>query len=387
MMFWILAALITLVSLISVGYPLFIKKQEFVDGKSYDKTVYKDQLDEIDREVERGQIKSGEAELARTEIARRLIALGELESESSPKSSNAAIIAAVCALVLTPVLTGVAYVSLGSPGRPDMPLQARMSADPKTQSIEELIARAEARVQNARDDVRGWLVLAPVYMRLGRAADAVDAYQNIIRLSGSKPEYESALGEALTAVADGMITAEARKRFEAAARADPNDAKAEYFLASALGQEGKHAESASAWETLIDKSPQDAPWLESANQELKRMRQLAGLAAPNQTPAADNSAEPGSPTSEDIAAAATMSNADRNTMIANMVAQLAEKLEEDPSNLKGWLRIIRSYAVLGRKEDAATAWTKAGGVFADDPAAVQQLNALAETMNIEVKTQ
>ena len=259
-----------------------------------------------------------------------------------------------------------------------------MSADPKTQSIEELIARAEARVQNGPDDVRGWAVLAPVYMRLGRASDAVGAYRNIIRLSGSRPEIESALGEALTVAANGIITAEARKHFNSAVKADPDDAKASFFLAAALGQEGKHAKSVSAWQALIAKSPDNAPWLKPAQQEMQRMQQLAGIAP---LPPKNNSSEPGSPTSEDIAAAATMSASDRSAMIANMVEQLAEKLEEDPSNLNGWLRIIRSYAVLGRKEDATTAWSKAGGVFAGDPIATQKLNALASAMNLEAKTQ
>ena len=85
------------------------------------KTVYRDQLDEIDRDVERGQIKSAEAELALAEIARRLIAVDSIAVPETPHSSNAAIIVAVCTLVLVPVLTAISYLALGSPNRPDMP--------------------------------------------------------------------------------------------------------------------------------------------------------------------------------------------------------------------------------------------------------------------------
>ncbi len=385
MMFWILATLLTILSLMSVGYPLLIKKRTSVDGSSFDKSVYREQLDEIDLDVDRGQIEAGEAELARAEIARRLIALDQ-SADGNPapvKSSTATMVTAICTLVLVPVLAATGYMALGNPDRPDMPLQARMMADPSTQSIDELIARAEARVQNSPNDARGWLVLAPVYMRLGRPQDAVNAYKNIIRLSGSKPEYESALGEAITNAANGMITAEARNHFEIALNADPNDAKSGFFLATALGQDGKHKESIAAWQALLAKSPKDAPWVAPARREMQRMQNLAGI-----TPAPKSgNANPGSPTKDQIAATSDMSAEDRNAMVENMVSQLAEKLAKDPSNLKGWLQLIRSYAVLGRNDDATAAWTKAGKVFAQDSVATSQLAELAKAMKIEVKTQ
>ncbi len=385
MMFWILVALLTLLSLLSIGYPLLLKKRSSVDGSSFDKSVYREQLVEIDQDVERGQIDAGEAVLARAEIARRLIALDQpANGNPAPvKSSTATMVTAICALVLVPVLAGATYMALGDPNRPDMPLQARMKADPSKQSIDELIARAEARVQNSPDDARGWLVLAPVYIRLGRPKDAVVAYQNIIRLVGSKPEYEAALGEAITIAANGMITAEARKHFETAAKADPGDVKSEFFLAAALGQDGKHKESIAAWQVLLAKSPSDAPWVAPAQKEMQRMQKLAGISS---MPKSGDS-QPGSPTKDQIAAVSDMSTRDRNAMVENMVSRLAEKLAQDPSNLKGWLRIIRSYAVLGRKDDATAAWAKAGKVFADDPAATSQLAELAKAMKIEVKTQ
>ena len=42
-------------------------------------------------------------------------------------------------------------------------------------------------------------------------------------------------------------------------------------------------------------------------------------------------------------------------MIEGMVASLAKRLESEPDDVDGWLRLIRSYVVLGRAEDAADA--------------------------------
>jgi cytochrome c-type biogenesis protein CcmH len=298
-------------------------------------------------------------------------------------------VTAVAALILVPVASIATYMQFGSPERPDMPLVTRMAADPKNQSIEELIARAEARVVKKPDDARGWAVLAPVYMRLRRPSDAANAYRNIIRISGSESQYESALGEALTIAANGIITVEAKEHFKIALKSDPEDIKAQFFLAASLGQEGKHAASIAAWEKLIAKSPKDAPWVKPAEQEMARMHKLAGtVPKPGKTPPKVNDATPkvGSPSSEDIANAASMTAEDRKLMIENMVTGLAEKLEEDPTNLAGWLRIIRSYAVLGRNEEASSALATANKTFVDNPDASQKLKELATAMKIEVKS-
>ncbi len=390
MTFWLFVSVLTLLALLSIGYPLFLRKRKSVDGDSYDKSVYLEQLDEVDRDLGRGQIGASEAELAKAEIARRLIAL----DASSAKTRNAAnfttttLVTAICTFILLPVVSVTAYIALGNPQRPDMPLEARMNADPKTQSIEELVARAEARAQNNPNEVQGWLVLAPVYMRLGRVDDAVSAYRKIISLTGSNADHEASLGEALTIAARGVITAEAKQHFENAAKADQSAIKPRFFLALALGQENKFDESIQAWKLMLAKGPQDAAWYKPAQGELARIRKLAGLPAIPQTDAplvSDNSgaAKIGGPSKQDIANAARMSTKDRTAMIAGMVANLEAKLEEDPSNIDGWLRIIRSYAVLGRKNDAATALTKALKQFETSPTASKKLNDLAVAMNIE----
>ncbi len=385
MTFWISASVLTLFALLSIGYPLFLRKRNSVDGESYDKSVYLEQLDEVDRDLERGQIGSSEAELAKAEIARRLIALDatSTKTRNAANFTTAALVTAICTFVLLPIASVATYMAIGSPQRLDMPLEARMKADPKTQSIEELVARAEARAKNNPNEVQGWQVLAPVYMRLGRADDAISAYRKIISLAGSTPQTEASLGEALTIAAQGVITAEAKEHFEIAVKADQNSIKPRFFLAVAMGQENKFDEAIQAWEAMLAKGPKTAAWYKPAQGELARIRKLAGQpAAPK---VASNTASPGvgSPSKQEIANAAGMSTEDRTAMIAGMVANLEAKLEEDPSNIDGWLRIIRSYAVLGRKNDAATALTKAVKQFASNPTAAKKLTDLAVAMNIK----
>lgn len=53
--------------------------------------------------------------------------------------------------------------------------------------------------------------------------------------------------------------------------------------------------------------------------------------------------------------------------VEKMVAEFAIKMEKDPGNLKGWAMLARSYRILGRDEDAAKAYARAGSFIDSDP--------------------
>jgi cytochrome c-type biogenesis protein CcmH len=53
--------------------------------------------------------------------------------------------------------------------------------------------------------------------------------------------------------------------------------------------------------------------------------------------------------------------------VEKMVAEFALKMEADPTNLKGWAMLGRSYRMLGRNEDAAKSFSRAGQLINEDP--------------------
>ena len=63
--------------------------------------------------------------------------------------------------------------------------------------------------------------------------------------------------------------------------------------------------------------------------------------------------------------------------VEKMVAEFAIKMEKDPTNLKGWAMLARSYRILGRNEDAAKAYARAGNFIDSDP---QLLADYADTL-------
>jgi cytochrome c-type biogenesis protein CcmH len=107
----------------------------------------------------------------------------------------------------------------------------------------------------------------------------------------------------------------------------------------------------------------------------------APAAAPAATPPATPPPALPGPTPDDVAAAQSMSPDDQNTMIQGMVAGLAERLQNEPDDVDGWLMLIRSYTVLEDAEAASVAARDAlDGV--EDPAGRQRIQSLLTELNV-----
>ncbi len=371
MMLWLSFAMMTAAAVFAVLWPLGHKPGAVRGGT--DRLVYADQLREIDRDRAAGLIGEVEAESARVEISRRLLAAADAEAPAStvpapPQARRHRRVAAVAAIVVVPTVALGFYLKLGSPDVPDQSAFARVNAVPDHQSIANLIGQVEAHLASDPNDGKGWEVLAPVYLRLGRVDDAVAAWRKAIALNGDGPARESGLGEALVAAANGVVTDEAKQAFQKAVASDPSDAKAGYFLGLADEQDGNANAAAAKWRALLAQAPPDAPWAEFVRQALAR---ISG------EPAAGNGPTPG-----DVAAANGTSEAQRTEMIRGMVQRLAERLHADGSDVDGWLRLVRSYVVLGDRDKAKDAAADAKRALSDRPDQIKRIDDLVKDLGL-----
>src|SRR5438270_768705 len=108
----------------------------------------------------------------------------------------------------------------------------------------------EAYLQSNPRDARGWELLAPVYLRLGRFDDAVAARRKALEILGSSPARLGDLGEAIIMASRGVVTPEAKTLFERANAADPEDVMAQYYLGLSAKQEGRRDEALKRWTAL-----------------------------------------------------------------------------------------------------------------------------------------
>lgn len=375
MLFWIIVSCLTALLAVALLAPLLRRSATAGGEHAHDVEVYRDQMAEVDRDAAAGLISAEEAENARAEIGRRLLSSADKasrETGGSARTSRHPLAQAFIILLLPAIGIGL-YLYAGSPGVPDAPLAARL-ANPGN-DVALLLAKAENHLIQNPDDGAGWDLVAPIYLRNRRPADAVNAYRQAIRIRGESAERYSGLGESLVASNQGLINSEATDAFRKALSLDKNDARAEFYLAFALEQKGSRMEALAAFKSLARTSAPDAPWQPIVAQHIAALEKLPEEATPN--PAA-----PGNPTAADVAAAESMNAGDRQQMIENMVASLDEKLKTDPNNFEGWMRLVRSYAMLKQTGKAGDALARALKAFPAEGEQGKQLVALAAQLGI-----
>ncbi|MER9867911.1 c-type cytochrome biogenesis protein CcmI [Mesorhizobium sp. M0136] len=374
MLFWVIAAILTLGASLAVLLPLAGGSKNASAAGDHDLEVYRDQLAELDRDMARGLIQPMEAEEARAEIARRILRLSNAgqAGETATQPSRSTRLVATAAVLVVPLVSWGLYGQLGSPDLPSQPLSERLAKNPTDSSVDELIARAEAHLAANPSDGRGWDVLAPVYLRMQRYADAVTAYRNAIRLDGDSAARQAGLGEAIANAAGGIVSAEAQAAFEAALKLDPANPKAAFYLAMGMAQEGRVAEATAAWQKMLAALPQGSPWRGAVEQALA---ESAARSVASEGPAKG-------PSAEDIDAASSMSPQDRQAMISTMVAGLDEKLRQNPRDEEGWMQLVRSYVVLGKTDQARDALNRGIAVFGADSDQARKFTAFAASLGV-----
>jgi cytochrome c-type biogenesis protein CcmH len=357
--------------------------------EAFDAAVYRDQLKEIESDRARDLIGEEQAEAARVEVSRRLLAadskarVADRAAAGSPRA-RAAMIAVGAAL---PLLALGLYLAFGSPRLPDQPLAARLEDPASDRNLEALVARVEARLRQHPEEGEGWEVIAPVYLSWRRYGDAAEAYEQAIRLLGPSAKRLSGQGQALVLANNGVVTEEARQALQQSHELDATLIEPRILLAIAKEQDGQFAAAIADWQALLAAADAEAPWRAMVEQRIALAEtHLAGKPLPEAETAASSQAEApakGGPSASDLAAAQAMSPAERQAMIEQMVGGLAARLDQDGSDLPGWLKLVRAYSVLDRKDDALKALQRAKSQFSGDPQAIEQLDALAAELGLK----
>jgi cytochrome c-type biogenesis protein CcmH len=383
MFIWIAFALLTATVLAAVLAPLVRASrthEQSASAASGSVAVYRDQLSEIEADAARGLLNADEAEAARLEVSRRLLASAGRRDEGEPQEvtgqatlsarhSNVAL--AVAAAV--PLLTLVLYLAHGSPGMPASPFAARTDAAVEQAAIANIVAEVEARLREDPEQGKGWEALAPVYLKLGRFRDAATAYANAARLNGETVPLLAGRAEAAMLASDGVVTEEARTAYEKILKLEPKRVEPRFWLATAKEQDGKLADALADYKALLDEAAADAPYRAPLAQKIKAVG--ARIAA------FESGTAPG-PSEADMAAAGKLSPEQRAQMIAGMVDGLAQRLKSNGRDLPGWLRLVNAYAVLGRTDDARAALADARRNFDGDADALAQIAKLANSLGL-----
>ncbi|MDP3660015.1 c-type cytochrome biogenesis protein CcmI [Phenylobacterium sp.] len=294
--------------------------------------LYRRQLGEIDELAERGLLSDAERRGAHAEAARRLLAAAD--AGSAPWVAAGGRRPILIAAIAAPLAAAGLYLAVGDLGARDQPYVQRLAAwrdaDPESLAPPQMAAvlRALAAERPRDPDTLRYLAMAEAASQDINAATV--ALRRAVAVAPERGDLWDMLGEALTAQADGAATPDAVAAFREGLKRNPRSMSARFHLARASIEAGDRESGVRMWrELLADMGPDDGR---------RRALQAAIYEAEHgRTPAA----------ADDPTRAA----------IRGMVSGLAERLRVAPDDPPGWVRLVRSYAVLGdaTARDAALA--------------------------------
>ena len=289
MLVWFVLAALTAIVLFVLLRPLMAARDEARVAESFDAAIYRDQLNEIESDRARGLIGETEAEAARIEIARRLLAADEKARDADRAKTTGGIAKAAILIVgaALPVLSLGLYLTYGSPRLPDQPLAARLQDPVNEQNIEALVAKVEARLRENPEEGEGWEAIAPIYLRWGRYNEAAEAYARAVALLGPSAKLLSGQGQAIVLANDGLVTPQARQALEEALKRDGTLIEPRILIAIAKEQDGQFKEAIDDWRALLANAKDDEPWRAMVEKRMQAAEaHLAGTPLATQPPAA-----------------------------------------------------------------------------------------------------
>jgi cytochrome c-type biogenesis protein CcmH len=368
-MIWLVLVFVVVTAcvILAVARPL-VRAASPAAGAASEIEAYRLQLAELSREEARGTFGKEEAEQTRIEISRRLLKASRQGSATVVPgyraNLNANMMLAVLAAVIALGAAGL-YAIYGTPGLADQPLEARLNAPIDRQPLVIQIANVERRLRANPKDALGWTVIAPVYFRTGQFDKAAEAYRRAIQLSGEDEDKLLGLFESLTFANEGIVPAEAKPTLDAALSRNPKSLRGRLWLAILAGQDGRKADAGQIYSQMLSENIPDA---------------LKGLINKQITALNDQPAVRDRPGNQQ--ASGRTLQGDQDAMIRGMVERLAARLMENGADLDGWLKLIRSYAVLKETRKAQEAAASARAQFASEPKALEQIDALARGLGL-----
>ncbi|MEA3050211.1 MAG: cytochrome c-type biosis protein CcmH [Sphingomonadales bacterium] len=232
---------------------------------------------------------------------------------------------------------------------------------------------------------KDWRTVGWAYAQSGDARASADAYRKATELEPERAENWSSLGEALQ-TASPTVVPEAAAAFRKAVELDPADPRARYFLAVQKDLGGDHKGAVDDWLALLRDTPPGAPWEADLRRTVEQSaaKNHIDLAGRMPAPGAGGTATAGipGPTPEQIAAASAIPPGQQDAMVKAMVQQLEDRLKGNPKDADGWIRLMRSKAVLNDPAGAKNALRSGLAAFKGDSATQARLNAAAAELGI-----
>jgi len=292
MMFWLIAAVFVAIALAFL-LPTLLQRAASEPSEDNEQeaniAVYRDQLAELDADLQTGIISAEQHKIDRDEIERRL--LSDMAAPAKPAETKSTAMASgrgtVYALALgIPIVAVGFYYQVGTPaaisGSPSRMTPgpfARAQQPPQSspagpdgqmtrERMEANVAALAKRLEQNPGDVNGWQMLARSYSSMEKYAEASNAYARATTLKADDPDLWADYALAKTMANGQQMQGEPMELVNKALKLDPENPKALQLAGGAAFQAKRYQEAVSFWERALKKVPPDSELAQALKQKI-----------------------------------------------------------------------------------------------------------------------
>jgi cytochrome c-type biogenesis protein CcmH len=253
------------------------KRREAVGGEASNLSVLRDQRAELETDLANGVLSKDQYEVARLELEGRVLDETRVEGNAPvAPPRRASPWAAVAIAGGFPVLAIALYLVLGTPAALLPALESQSAHAPASpQDIEVLIGRVKERLAAQPDDLEGWTVLARTYYALGRADEAVVAFERATALAPNDADLLADQADAIGITQGRSLEGRPEALIARALAANPAHWKANALAGTLAFKRADYAKAIEHWERVKAGVPPDSPILSTIDASLEQARSLA----------------------------------------------------------------------------------------------------------------
>lgn len=262
--FWLCALLLVGATLALLVPPLLGRRQPaLVHPAGPDTALFRDRLARLEHERRDGQLTDESYREARGELERELLAEADGAPTPAQRRPSSSPLMAILVVAFVPLAAFGLYLQLGTPGAFDgtstmpasrpaqSPVQQAAASGQIPHSLEEMVARLEARLADAPDDADGWVMLGRSYAAFNRLPESRDALLEANALRPDHPLTLVALAETLAGLQGNRLDGEPERLVRRALAMAPDFPRALWLVGVIDYRRGDGAAAAASWRRLL----------------------------------------------------------------------------------------------------------------------------------------
>jgi len=244
-------------------------------------SLYQQNLRELDREFERGQLTPEQLANVRNEL--ELSLLGEIARDSLLKEGQTAVLnqqgwlSAALPVVLIIGMALPLYLYLGNPQLNELKQFSRLAAANQGDTpppVDGVVPEMQRHLQKNPRDANGWLLLADMFMSLQQYPEAVDAFEQLYQLTGEDTDVMLRYANALVVANNGRFSGKPASMVQRVLAIEPDNYTALLFAGMAEDEAGNYQQANQHYKNLLPALQGNPQLLDTINQLISRNEQL-----------------------------------------------------------------------------------------------------------------